>query len=159
MGNVRGESQKASRGFSDGCRANHTLTWCRASMYQRISSEESLLSNLSPCHLIPLVSDFFFSEFHKELLASKVITQWYSPEIATVLSWVLQSICREKKLHVRGIYDKKFVKTKTLFACCEATWYLICPRRKHCLHLWLSNAYQCLLWWWNLTHMQTGAQT
>lgn len=158
MGNVRVESQKASRGFSDGCRANHTLTWCRASMYQHISGEKSLLSNLSPATPSPwfLISFFWIPQ---GTMASKVITQWYNPAIATVLSWVLQSICRENKLRVRGIYDKKLVKTKTLFACCEATWYLIYPRRKHCLHLWLSNAHHCLLWWWNLTHMQTGAQT
>lgn len=34
MGNVRVVSPEGFEGFSDGCRANYILTWCRASMYQ-----------------------------------------------------------------------------------------------------------------------------
>jgi len=77
---------------------------------------------------------------------------WLSPTWAHLktVRW-----CRSLK---NALDDKKKKKQKRcLFVCCEATWYLICPRIKPCLHLWLSNAHQCL-WWWNLTHMQTGTQ-
>lgn len=60
MGNVRVVSQRVSRGFSDGCRANYILTWCRASMYQHISSEEFLFSNLSPATSSPWFLISFF---------------------------------------------------------------------------------------------------
>lgn len=62
-------------------------------------------------------------------------------------------------LPIKSLVKKKKNAVTPLFVCCEAAWYSMSPRRKHCPNLWLSNTYHCLLWLWNLTHMQKGAQT